>query len=110
VRDLTRTRMRLMQERTRLINRIQKVLEDANIKLASVGSLVMGVTGQAILTALVAGQEDPEHLAHLAAGESGQERGPVASRFTRQADDASPYAAGRIAPVDHDVRSLHCPL
>ena len=68
VRDLTRTRMRLMQERTRLINRIQKVLEDANIKLASVVSDVMGVTGQAILRALVAGQEDPEHLAHLARG------------------------------------------
>lgn len=68
VRDLTRTRMRLLQERTRLINRIQKVLEDANLKLASVVSDVMGVTGQAILRALVAGQEDPEHLAHLARG------------------------------------------
>jgi transposase len=68
VRDLTRTRMRLLQERTRLINRIQKVLEDANLKLASVVSDVMGVTGQAILQALVAGQENPECLAHLARG------------------------------------------
>lgn len=68
VRDLTRTRMRLLQERTRLINRIQKVLEDANLKLASVVSDVMGVTGQAILKALVAGQENPEDLAHLARG------------------------------------------
>ena len=68
VRDLTRTRMRLIQERTRLVNRIQKVLEDANIKLASVVSDVMGVTGQAILRALVAGQEDPESLSHLARG------------------------------------------
>jgi transposase len=68
VRDLTRTRMRLTQERTRLINRIQKVLEDANFKLASVVSDVMGVTGQAILRALVAGQEDPEALSHLARG------------------------------------------
>ncbi len=68
VRDLTRTRMRLIQERTRLINRIHKVLEDANIKLASVVSDLMGVTGQAILRALVAGQEDPERLAHLARG------------------------------------------
>src|SRR6202040_1563434 len=49
VRDLTRTRMRLIQERTRLINRIQKVLEDANIKLASVVTDIMGMTGQAIL-------------------------------------------------------------
>lgn len=68
VRDLTRTRVRLIQERTRLINRIQKVLEDANIKLASVVSDLMGVTGQAILKALVAGQEDPVSLAHLAPG------------------------------------------
>jgi transposase len=68
VRDLTRTRMRLLQERTRLINRIHKVLEDANIKLASVVSDVMGVTGRAILLALLAGQEDPESLAHLARG------------------------------------------
>ena len=68
VRDLTRTRMRLIQERTRLIKRIQKVLEDANIKLASVVSDIMGVTGQAILMALLAGQEDPERLAHLARG------------------------------------------
>ncbi len=68
VRDLTRMRMRLIQERTRLINRIQKVLEDANIKLASVVSDLMGMTGQAILRALVAGQEDPECLAHLAQG------------------------------------------
>jgi transposase len=68
VRDLTRTRMRLLQERTRLINRIQKVLEDANLKLTSVVSDVMGVTGQAILSALVAGQEDPVYLSHLARG------------------------------------------
>jgi transposase len=68
VRDLTRTRMRLTQERTRLINRIQKVLEDANIKLASVVSDIMGVTGQAILMALLAGQEAPPRLAHLARG------------------------------------------
>lgn len=68
VRDLTRTRMRLLQERTRLVNRIQKVLEDANLKLASVVSDVMGVTGQAILKALVAGQDNSQYLAHLARG------------------------------------------
>ena len=68
VRDLTRTRTRLIQERNRLINRIRKVLEDANIKLVSVVSDIMGRTGHAILSALVAGQEDPERLAHLAQG------------------------------------------
>jgi transposase len=68
VRDLTRTRMTLLQERSRLINRIQKVLEDANLKLASVVSDIMAMTGQAILRALVAGEQDPEYLAHLARG------------------------------------------
>ena len=68
VRDLTRTRMTLLQERSRLVNWIQKVLEDANLKLASVVSDIMGMTGQAILRALVAGEQDPEYLAHLARG------------------------------------------
>ncbi len=68
VRDLTRSRMSLLQERNRLVNRIQKVLEDANLKLASVVTDIMGMTGQAILSALVAGEVDPERLAHLARG------------------------------------------
>ncbi len=68
VRDLTRSLMSLIQERNRLSNRIQKVLEDANIKLASVVSDILGMTGHAIVTALVGGQEDPERLAQLAHG------------------------------------------
>ncbi len=58
----------MLQERSRLINRIQKVLEDANLKLASVVTDIMGMTGHAILTALVKGEDDPERLAHLARG------------------------------------------
>jgi transposase len=68
VRDLTRSRMALLQERSRLVNRIHTVLEDANLKLASVVTAIMGMTGHAILTALVAGETDPERLAHLAGG------------------------------------------
>lgn len=60
--------MTLLQERSRLVNRIQKVLEDANLKLASVVTDIMGMTGYAILSALVAGEVDPERLAHLARG------------------------------------------
>jgi transposase len=66
VRDLTRSRMSLRKSRSRLVNRIQRVLEDANLKLASVVTDLMGVPGHEILTALVAGQEDPEYLAQLA--------------------------------------------
>ena len=68
LRDLTRTRASLAQESSRIASRIQKVLEDANIKLASVASDVLGKSGQAMLAALIAGQEDAEKLADLARG------------------------------------------
>jgi transposase len=77
VRDLTRSRMSLLQERSRLVNRIHKILEDANLKLASVVSDIMGMTGQAILRALVAGQQDPEDLAHLARGSLVKKQEPL---------------------------------
>ena len=68
LRDLTRYRVNLVQERARVVNRLQKVLEHANIKLASVASDVMGVSGRAMLEALVAGNEDPAAMAELAKG------------------------------------------
>jgi transposase len=66
LRELTRQRRQLVQARAAVANRVQKVLEDANIKLASVATDVLGVSGRAMLEALVAGQEDPEVLADLA--------------------------------------------
>jgi transposase len=66
LRDLTRTRISLVEERARLVNRIHKLLEEANVKLAAVLSDVMGVSGQAILHALAEGEEDGERLAGLA--------------------------------------------
>jgi transposase len=68
LRDLTRYRTKLGDERKSEVNRLQKVLEDANIKLASVASDVMGVSGRAILNELVAGHTDPALLAGLAKG------------------------------------------
>jgi len=68
LRDLTRTRASLTQESSRIASRIQKVLEDANIKLASVASDTLGKSGQAMLAAMIAGQDDPEQLADLALG------------------------------------------
>ncbi len=65
MRDLTRTRVSLVQERARLVNRVQKVLEEAGIKLSSVLSDVMGLSGRAILDALCAGESDPVRLAKL---------------------------------------------
>ncbi len=66
LRDLTRQRTQLIQERSAAANRIQKVLEDANIKLASVATDVLGVSGRDMLEALIAGETDPEKLAELA--------------------------------------------
>jgi transposase len=66
LRDLTRQRSTLVRERASVINRLQKPLESANIKLASVISDVTGVSGRAMLDALVAGVADPTQLADLA--------------------------------------------
>src|SRR5579875_1372836 len=68
LRDLTRYRKTLIQERSQEINRLQKGLETANVKLASVVSDVLGKSGQAMLDALVRGTTDAEVLADLALG------------------------------------------
>ena len=68
LRDLTRYRKRLIQAHTAEVQRIQKTLEDAGIKLDSVATDVLGVSGRAILKTLVAGERDPKTLAELAKG------------------------------------------
>jgi transposase len=66
LRDLTRYRTKLVQEHSREVNRVQGVLERANIKLASVATDIMGVSARAILAALVEGRADPATMAELA--------------------------------------------
>ena len=66
MRDLLRTRKQLVREASRHIQRLQKTLEDANIKLDSVISDVMGLSGRRMIEALIAGKSDPEELAQLA--------------------------------------------
>jgi transposase len=68
LRDLTRTRRQLVRESSRHTLRIQKVLEDANIKLAGTISDVLGQSGRRILEAMIAGETDPERLADHATG------------------------------------------
>ena len=68
LRDLTRTRKQLVREITRHTQRLQKTLEDANVKLSEVISDILGVSGRAILTALIAGETDAERLADLTTG------------------------------------------
>jgi transposase len=68
LRELTRERTNFVRQRATLVNRVQKVLEAANIKLGTVASDVLGVSGRAILEALAAGEQDPQVLAELARG------------------------------------------
>jgi transposase len=68
LRDLTRYRTQVTQERSATVNRIQKVLEDSNVKLASVVSDIQGVSARLILEAMIAGTSDSASLAELAKG------------------------------------------
>jgi transposase len=74
LRELTRYRSTFVRERATLINRVQKVLESANIKLASVATDVMGVSGRAMLEAIIAGRAQPEEMAELAKGRLREKR------------------------------------
>jgi transposase len=68
LRDLTRERTQLRDEQTLVANRIHKILEDANIKLGSVATDILGVSGREILPGLIAGEEDVDALAERARG------------------------------------------
>jgi len=96
LRDLTRYRTKLTDERKSEINRLQKVLEDANLKLASVASDVMGATGRAILNELVQGHADPTTLAALAKG-----------RLRQKRDLLEKALAGRLQPHHRFLLAQH---
>lgn len=96
LRDLTRTRKQLVREIAQHATRIQKVLEDANLKLGSVLSDVMGKSGIAILRAIVAGQSDPETLADLAQGNARKKRAELVEALH-----------GRIRPHHRELLEIH---
>jgi transposase len=87
LRELTRFRSTFVKERATLVNRVQKVLESANIKLASVASNVMGVSGRAILESIVAGTASPEQMAELSKG-----------RLRNKREELSRALEGRVKP------------
>jgi transposase len=68
LRELTRYRKTLVEARAREVSRVQKVLEGANLKLASVATDVLGKSGRAMLEALISGEQDPARLSELARG------------------------------------------
>jgi len=96
LRDLTRTRKQLVREVSQHSLRIQKVLEYANIKLGSVLSHVLTVSGRAMLDAIIAGENDPERLADLAQGTARRNR-----------EDLIEALRGRITPHHRGMLKLH---
>lgn len=87
LRDLTRYRRKLINEQSAEVNRVQKVLEDANIKLAAVATDVMGVSARAILDALIGGEMSPEDMADLARG-----------KLRNKIDELTEALYGRVRP------------
>ncbi len=74
LRELTRYRSTFVRERVNLVNRIQKLLESANLKLASVATDVMGMSGRAMLEAVIVGTASPKEMAELAQGRLREKR------------------------------------
>lgn len=77
LRELVRYRRSLIRQRAQVVNRIQKVLEGANIKLSSVASKVMGASGRAMIEAISNGIDDPQVLASFAKGRLREKRGEL---------------------------------
>lgn len=87
LRDLTRQRTNLVEERARAVNRLQKVLENANLKLAGVATDVTGVSGRRMLEALIGGETDPATLAELAKGRLRNKREALEQALTGRVRD-----------------------
>jgi transposase len=99
LRDLTRTRKQLVREISQHSLRIQKVLEDANIKVASVLSDVLGRSGRAMLAAIIAGEDNPERLADLAQGTARKKKAELVEALR-----------GRVTDHHREMLTLHLGL
>ena len=99
LRDVTRTRKQLVREIAQHTLRIQKTLEDANIKVASVLSNVIGTSGRSMLGAIIAGEEDPERLADLAVGTARSKKAELVEALR-----------GHVTPHHREMIKLHLDL
>jgi transposase len=110
LRDLVRPRRFLTEDLTREQNRTLKVLESANIKLASVVSSVFGVSGRAMLKALVENTATPEEMADLARRKLRRKLGPLAEALTGRLTEDHRYRLGfhlrRVEAIEADLRAL----
>src|SRR5215813_6977288 len=87
LRDYTRLRIDLTHDRTRQKERIEKLLDDALIKLSSVAADIFGVSGRAMMEALIAGERDPQALAALAKGRMRVKRAALLEGLTGRFDE-----------------------
>ena len=109
LRQLTRVRTTLSQERTRLINRLHKTLEDTNLKLSSVLTDIRGQTGQHILAAVVRGEEDPIILANMALRRARSKRDALELALRGQVDDHHRLLEACAPGDDPAARPGNCP-
>lgn len=111
LRDLTRSRVQQVQERAREVNRLCKLLEDTGLKLTSVVTDVMGVSGRAMLAALVDGTTDPVVLAELARGRLRQKlpelRRALQGRFRRHHAFLVEQILAKIDFLDETIERLN---
>jgi transposase len=110
VRDLARTRFDLVADRTRVKQRVEKLLEDALIKIGSVLTDIHGVTGRAILDALISGQRSPKVLAELARGRARSRRSELEKalhgRFTDHHARIAQLLLNQIDELDTHVKHV----
>ena len=128
LRELTRYRRSLIEERSREANRIQKLLEGANIKLSSVATDVLGASGRAMLAAMASGEEDPQRLAELAKGRLRERRSELEQALrglmghhqrylltrqlshleflSREIDDLDREVASRVDPFEETIQAV----
>jgi transposase len=110
LRDLTRQRSQLVRHRATACNRLQKVLEDANIKLAGVAADILGVSGRAMLRALIQGIDDPAVLAELARGRMRSKLPELREALRGQVLDHHRFQLGelldQVTDLDHRIARL----
>nr|WP_234382883.1 IS110 family transposase [Streptomyces dysideae] len=108
LRDFTRTRTVFVQERTRHKHRVDKALQDAQIKLSDVVSDLFGRSGRAMLDALVTGERNPRALAELAQGSLVKKKTALAEALTGQFEDHHARLLGvLLSTVDHLTGQIH---
>lgn len=110
LRDLTRYRVDLVETRNGYKQRAEKVLEDAQIKISVVASDIFGVSGRAIMTALIAGQRDPDALADLARGVLRKKTDALVEAMRGRFNDHHAFLLGKILgqvdQIDADIAEL----